>query len=81
MRKILILPFVFLIRFYQLFISPLLPSSCRFQPTCSAYFIDALKIHGLLFGTWLGVRRILSCHPWGRSGYDPVPPRKCSHHP
>ena len=66
---ILILP----IRFYQKFISPLTPPSCRFTPTCSQYAIEALRKHGPFKGTFLAVRRILRCHPWGGSGYDPVP--------
>lgn len=71
--KLLALPFVFLIKVYQLFISPLLPSSCRFVPTCSAYTKEALEKYGLFKGLWLGIKRISKCHPWGKSGYDPVP--------
>jgi len=70
---ILAYPFVLLIRFYQMFISPVLPPSCRYTPTCSAYTLEALKKYGLLKGGYLGLKRILSCHPWGGSGYDPVP--------
>ncbi|WP_081824632.1 membrane protein insertion efficiency factor YidD [Flavobacterium seoulense] len=77
--KIIIFPFIVLVRFYQLVISPLTPASCRFTPTCSAYMIDALRIHGLFYGGYLGLKRILSCHPWGKSGYDPVPEKKCNH--
>ncbi|MBA0884711.1 membrane protein insertion efficiency factor YidD [Flavobacterium undicola] len=77
--KIIIFPFVLLVRFYQLVISPLMPATCRFTPTCSAYMIEALKIHGLFHGGYLGLKRILSCHPWGKSGYDPVPEKKCNH--
>ncbi|MEN9910307.1 MAG: hypothetical protein RLZZ540_3466 [Bacteroidota bacterium] len=77
--KIIIFPFVLLVRFYQLVISPLMPATCRFTPTCSAYMIEALKIHGLFYGGYLGLKRILSCHPWGKSGYDPVPEKKCNH--
>ncbi|ADX67421.1 MULTISPECIES: membrane protein insertion efficiency factor YidD [Weeksella] len=73
MRKILIYPFVFLVRLYQVMLSPLLGSNCRFQPTCSSYMIQALQMHGLLKGLYLGTKRILRCHPWGGSGYDPVP--------
>jgi putative membrane protein insertion efficiency factor len=62
-----------MIRIYQKALSPLLPSSCRFVPTCSAYGIEALQKHGVLKGGWLTLKRILSCHPFGRSGYDPVP--------
>jgi putative membrane protein insertion efficiency factor len=79
LKKILIAPFLFLIRFYQVAISPFTPSTCRFEPTCSSYFIEALKVHGLFYGFYLGVKRILSCHPWGKTGYDPVPEKKCNH--
>jgi len=72
-KKILIFPFVILIRFYQVCISPFTPASCRFSPTCSHYTLEALKKHGLIKGGWLGIKRIASCHPWGKSGYDPVP--------
>ncbi len=72
-KKILIAPFVFLIKFYQGAISPLFPATCRYQPTCSHYSIEALKMHGLAKGGWLAIKRIFSCHPWGKSGYDPVP--------
>lgn len=64
---------IWAIRGYQLFISPVLPKTCRFYPTCSAYFIEALEKHGVFKGTYLGVRRILRCHPWNPGGYDPVP--------
>ena len=63
------------IRLYQLLISPLLPNSCRFTPTCSAYAIEALRVHGPIIGPWLALRRIVRCNPWGGHGYDPVPPR------
>lgn len=66
---ILILP----IRFYQLCISPMFPAACRFTPTCSQYAIEALRRHGPLKGGWLAVKRICRCHPFGGSGYDPVP--------
>ncbi|WP_136479923.1 membrane protein insertion efficiency factor YidD [Cognatitamlana onchidii] len=72
-KKLVIAPFLFLIRIYQMFISPLTPATCRFQPTCSHYSKEALKKHGLLKGGWLTIKRIFSCHPWGGSGYDPVP--------
>ena len=71
--KILTLPFILLIKIYQNLISPLTPATCRFEPTCSHYSIEALKEHGVFKGTKLIVIRIFSCHPWGRSGYDPVP--------
>ncbi len=73
LKRILAYPFIFLVRFYQTAISPFTPSSCRYTPTCSSYMLEALKKHGLFLGGWLGVKRILSCHPWGGSGYDPVP--------
>ena len=69
LAKLLTLP----IRAYQIAISPLLPKSCRFEPTCSAYAIEALGKHGATRGLWLGTKRICRCHPWGGSGYDPVP--------
>ena len=61
------------IRFYQIAISPLLGPSCRFTPTCSEYARQAIVKHGPFKGLWLAVRRLLRCHPWGGSGYDPVP--------
>ena len=64
-----------IVRFYQLAISPLFPPSCRHIPTCSNYTIEAMKIHGPLRGSWLGIKRLAKCHPWGTSGYDPVPPK------
>ena len=69
LAEVLILP----IRFYQRFISPLTPPSCRFTPTCSQYAVEALRKHGPFKGLWLAVRRLLRCHPLGGSGYDPVP--------
>ena len=65
----LILP----IKFYRRCISPMTPPSCRFTPTCSQYAIEALRKHGPIIGLYLAFRRILGCHPWGGSGYDPVP--------
>ena len=65
--------FVALIRFYQMAISPLLPPSCRYTPTCSTYAVQALKKHGPFKGSWLALRRIMRCHPWGGHGHDPVP--------
>ncbi|SIS82694.1 hypothetical protein SAMN05421759_104105 [Roseivivax lentus] len=61
---------------YRLFLSPWLGRSCRFQPTCSAYALEALEVHGALRGGWLAARRIARCHPWGGSGVDNVPPRR-----
>ncbi len=76
LKKNLIFPLLVLIRFYQVAISPFTPATCRFEPTCSYYFIDALKIHGFFYGFFLGIKRIFSCHPWGKLGYDPVPDKK-----
>ncbi len=69
LTAVLILP----LRIYQLAISPLFPPACRFTPTCSQYAVEALKRHGPFKGAWLSLRRICRCHPWGGSGYDPVP--------
>ncbi|KAB1157710.1 membrane protein insertion efficiency factor YidD [Flavobacterium luteum] len=77
-KRVLILPFLYLVRFYQVAISPFTPATCRFEPTCSNYTIEALKTHGLFYGGYLAVKRILSCHPWGKSGYDPVPQKRRS---
>ncbi len=70
------------IRGYKLLISPILTwltggpgSGCRFEPSCSLYFLEACETHGVLRGAWLGVKRIGRCHPWGGMGFDPVPPR------
>lgn len=65
-----------MIRGYQKYISPLTPPSCRYLPTCSQYSIEALQKHGLRKGGWLAIKRIGSCHPWGGSGYDPVPEKE-----
>jgi hypothetical protein len=65
--------FIGMVRFYQLAISPHTPASCRYTPTCSQYAIEAIRKHGPFKGGWLALRRILSCHPWGGHGYDPVP--------
>lgn len=78
LTKIIILPFILLVKFYQNAISPFTPSTCRFEPTCSSFMIQALEIHGLFYGGFIGVKRILSCHPWGKTGYDPVPEKKCT---
>ena len=69
-------PLIAIIKSYQKWISPLLPARCRYQPTCSQYCIEALSIHGLFKGFFLGIRRVLRCHPWGGSGHDPVPKSK-----
>lgn len=64
---------IFLIRFYQQWISPLYRPCCRFMPTCSAYAIEAIQKYGLVKGGYLSIRRILKCHPFHKGGYDPVP--------
>ena len=64
------------VRLYQLALSPVLPPGCRHLPTCSDYVIEALREHGVLRGGWLSARRIARCHPFGTSGFDPVPPRE-----
>ena len=66
-------PFLFLIRFYQWTLSPLLGGACRFYPSCSTYTYEAIERHGVLKGIFLGLRRILKCHPFHPGGYDPVP--------
>ncbi len=71
--KILSYPFILLIRIYQKIISPLIGPKCRFIPTCSNYAVEALKKYGVFKGSWLAIKRIAKCHPWGGSGYDPVP--------
>ena len=75
-KQILNLPVVILVKLYQYIISPIFPASCRYTPTCSNYMLDALKEWGVLKGTFLGLKRILSCHPWGGHGHDPVPKKK-----
>lgn len=72
-KRLVALPLIVLVRFYQTCISPLTPPSCRFTPTCSQYALEALRKYGPLKGLWLTVRRLSRCHPWGGSGYDPVP--------
>lgn len=72
-KRLLTLPLLGLVRFYQYCISPLTPPSCRYTPTCSQYAVEALKKYGPLKGGWLTLKRLSRCHPWGGSGYDPVP--------
>lgn len=68
------------IRIYQWVIGPLLPRACRFAPSCSEYAAEAIASHGVATGLWLATRRLVRCHPWGGSGYDPVPdPRRATH--
>jgi uncharacterized protein len=70
---ILSLPFIGLIKIYQLIISPILGPKCRYTPSCSHYAVQALKKYGVFKGSWLAIKRIARCHPWGGHGYDPVP--------
>jgi putative membrane protein insertion efficiency factor len=71
-RYLLMLP----VWLYQKVVSPLKPRTCRFDPSCSAYALEALRVHGAIKGSWLTLRRILRCHPFTEPGYDPVPPRR-----
>ncbi len=76
MKRILRLPadfLILLIRIYQVTLSPYIGRNCRYTPTCSNYGIEALRKYGAIKGGWLTVKRVLSCNPWGGSGYDPVP--------
>ncbi|MGB7785512.1 MAG: membrane protein insertion efficiency factor YidD [Salinimicrobium sp.] len=73
LKKWLSYPLIGLVKFYQRAISPFTPATCRYSPTCSQYTIEALKKHGAFYGSWLSIKRIASCNPWGGSGYDPVP--------
>lgn len=73
LKRMLSWLFLLLIRFYQTCISPLTPAACRYTPTCSQYAKEAIIKHGPLKGSWLALKRILRCNPWGGSGYDPVP--------
>jgi hypothetical protein len=82
MRKIVNAIFIFPVRIYQYSISPLFGSHCRHTPTCSQYTVEAIQTWGPIKGIWLGMKRISKCHPWGTSGYDPVPEnpkRPCKH--
>lgn len=76
LNKVATFPLLILIRGYQLIISPLLGSNCRFMPTCSEYAMESLRSHGLIKGIYLTVKRIGKCHPWGGHGYDPIPTKK-----
>jgi len=72
---------ILMLKGYKLAISPWFGAACRYQPTCSAYAEEAIRLHGPLRGVWMGARRIARCHPWGGSGYDPVPrPGSATHH-
>ena len=72
-KRAVALPLIALVQFYRHCISPFTPPSCRFTPTCSQYALEALRKYGPLKGSWLTVKRLARCHPWGGSGYDPVP--------
>jgi putative membrane protein insertion efficiency factor len=72
-KKIVFYIIISPIKIYQYAISPFTPSSCRHVPTCSTYFVEAVRRHGPGKGLWLGLRRLSKCHPWGTHGYDPVP--------
>lgn len=76
LQQIIRIPFILVIRIYQIIISPITPASCRYNPTCSQYAVEALKEWGIFKGSWLAIKRISSCHPWGGSGDDPVPKKK-----
>jgi uncharacterized protein len=65
--------FIYLVKLYQAMFSPFFPNSCRFQPTCSQYMIEAIQKYGVITGGWLGLKRMSRCHPWGNHGHDPVP--------
>ena len=78
--RLLAHPLIWLVKLYRLAISPWLGGNCRFDPTCSSYAIEALQRHGALRGGWLAARRISRCHPWGGSGYDPVPDNDSDEH-
>ncbi|HOT88678.1 MAG TPA: membrane protein insertion efficiency factor YidD [Bacteroidales bacterium] len=73
MKKLVSKIFIFFIRLYQLILSPILPKSCRYTPSCSEYGIEAINKYGPFKGGYLTIKRIISCGPWGKSGYDPVP--------
>lgn len=73
LNKLITFLVIKLIRLYQLILSPLLGSNCRFMPTCSEYALESLKTYGLIKGTYLTIKRIGKCHPWGSHGYDPIP--------
>ena len=76
LNKTITFPLIILIRAYQLIVSPILGSNCRFMPTCSEYAIESFKSYGLIKGFILTIKRIGKCHPWGSHGYDPIPTKK-----
>lgn len=77
MRRALLAPrylVIYVLRLYQLTLSPLLGPVCRFAPSCSSYAVEAVRVHGVVRGGWLSGRRLARCHPWNPGGWDPVPP-------
>lgn len=81
-KKLLKRFLIVVLRFYQVAISPYFPPTCRYSPTCSEYMIQAIQEHGIWKGLYLGTKRLLTCHPWGGSGYDPIPKKKdCEKNP
>jgi putative membrane protein insertion efficiency factor len=76
LKKALAIPLILTVRLYQVTLRPLMGGHCRFVPSCSEYAVEALTTHGPLRGSWLTLRRILRCHPFGGSGFDPVPPAR-----
>ena len=74
--KLIIFLLIIPIKFYQFIVSPLLGPSCRFQPSCSQYALEALETHGLIYGCGLTLKRLIKCQPWGDHGFDPVPKKK-----
>jgi putative membrane protein insertion efficiency factor len=72
-KKVVLFMFTFPIKIYQATISPFFPAACRYNPSCSHYAVEAIKKYGPVKGWWLAMKRIARCHPWGGSGYDPVP--------
>ncbi len=79
LNRILATALVGVIRLYQMLLSPIFGACCRFEPSCSNYAIEALQRHGVVRGSWLTLRRLLRCHPFGPLGPDPVPPPSCRH--
>lgn len=83
MHQIIKYIFIFPVKIYQWVLSPFFANSCRFTPSCSNYMIEAIQVHGVIKGIWLGTKRISRCHPWGGYGYDPVPKKEnknsCNH--
>ena len=75
LKRVTAAPLIGLLLFYQRFVSPMTPPTCRYYPSCSAYAVGAVQQHGALVGSVLTARRLARCHPWAAGGYDPVPPR------